>query len=125
MGIIVDVEAGDWEEKVLTSAQLTLVEFWHQNCPFCKKLNPIIDDLAEEYKGKLRFVRVNVLTDPKNREIALENGVMGTPTVIFFCNGRSVGTVVGVHPKERLRDILDNMLEDYKRCLDQSMKLKS
>lgn len=125
MGITVDVEAGDWEEKVLTSAQLTLVEFWHQNCPFCKKLNPIIDDLAEEYKGKVRFVRVNVLTDPKNREIALENGVMGTPTVIFFCNGRSVGTVVGVHPKERLRDILDNMLEDYKRCLDQSMKLKS
>ena len=125
MASILDVEASDWEEKVLGSVQLTLVEFWHHNCPFCKKLNPIIDELAEEYKDKLKFFRVNVLTDPKNREIALENGVMGTPTIVFFCSGRSVGTVVGFQPKERLRSTLNDMLENYRKCLDQSTEVET
>ena len=124
MGNVLEANATNWKEEVLQSSVLTVVDFWHERCPWCIRLNPIFDEVAEEYKGKIKFVKLNVLASPGNREIAIRYGVMGTPTLVFFCAGRPVEEVVGFMPKERLKKILDAMLETHKECIKQSTELK-
>ena len=107
MANISNVEANDWEEKVLESDQLTLVEFWHHNCPFCKKLNPIIDELAEEYSGKISIARVEVDQNPKT---AVRYNIMSIPTLLLFKKGEPLSHIVGFRPKEELKRSLDAAL---------------
>ena len=71
MKSVLNVNASNWEQKVLQSDILTVVDFWHDRCPWCLRLNPIIDDVAREYEGKIKFVKLNVLTISANREIAI------------------------------------------------------
>jgi thioredoxin 1 len=122
MGVI-EVNADDWEKNVLKSTTLVLVDFWHERCPWCKRLEPIYDEVAEEYGDKVKFAKINVLSSHENQHLAAENGVMGTPTLIFYCEGRSIGTAVGFQPKERLKQLVDDMLDKYKKCLEQSTKM--
>jgi len=119
------LNAGNWEQEVLRSGGLVLVDFWHVNCPWCRMLNPIFEEVAEEYKGKIKFAKLNVLENPTNREIAINYGVMSTPTLIFFCEGRPLGALVGSIPKEHLRHMLEDVLEKYGECIKQSTELKS
>jgi thioredoxin 1 len=121
---MIEVNASDWEQEVLRSNILTVVDFWHERCPWCLELNPVFEEIAKEYKGKIKFVKLNVLQSPANREIAIRHGVMGTPTLIFFCAGRPVGEVVGFMTKERLKKTLDAMLETHRECVRQSTELK-
>jgi len=125
MGGIIDVNAPDWEQEVLKSDILTVVDFWHNRCPYCLMLDPIFNEIAEEYKDKIKFVKLNILEDPANREITLRYGIMGTPTLVFFCEGRTVGQVVGFMSKEQLKTAVDDVLEKHKECLRQSTELKS
>jgi thioredoxin 1 len=125
MGGIIDVNAPDWEQEVLKSDILTVVDFWHNRCPYCLMLDPIFNEIAEEYKDKIKFVKLNILEDPANREITLRYGIMGTPTLVFFCEGRTVGQVVGFMSKEQLKTAVDDALEKHKECLRQSTELKS
>ncbi|KYH40682.1 MAG: Thioredoxin [Candidatus Bathyarchaeota archaeon B26-2] len=124
MDAVLDVDAESWEREVLQSDVLTVVDFWHDRCPWCIRLDPIFNEVAEEYRGKIKFAKLNVLEKPRNREIAIRYGVMGTPTLVFFCKGRPVGEVVGFMPKENLRDALDNMLKRHSDCIRQSTELK-
>ena len=71
MKSVLDVNANNWEQEVLQSDILTVVDFWHDRCPWCLRLNPIIDDVAREYEGKIKFVKLNVLKVSANREIAI------------------------------------------------------
>jgi len=125
MGTVPDVNANNWEQEVLQSDVLTVVDFWHDRCPWCLMLDPIFNAVAEEYKGKVKFAKLNVLENPDNREIAISYGVMGTPTLLFFCAGRPVGGVVGSMSRERLKKILDDMLERHRECVRQSTELKT
>lgn len=121
---VVDVNAEDWEREVLQSETLVLVDFWHERCPWCKRLDPIYDEVAEEYKGRVKFAKLNVLSSHENQHIGVEYGVMGTPTLIFYCDGRPVGTAVGFQPKERLKQLVDDMLDKHKECIGRSTELK-
>ena len=120
-----EVNANDWEKRVLNSDILTLVDFWHERCPWCVRLNPILDEVSEEYKDKVNFFRINVIKKSENRDIAQRYGVMGTPTLVFFCSGRSVGQEVGFMTKEQLEKALDDMLKKQTDCLKQSTELDS
>jgi len=124
MGSVLEVNAVNWEQEVLRSDIPTLVDFWHEHCPWCIRLNPVFDEAAEEYRGKIKFAKLNVLENPSNREIAIQYGVMGTPTLVFFCKGRPVEGISGFMPKERLKKTLDDMLERHKECIEQSTELK-
>ena len=121
---VVVVNADDWEKEVLQSEALVLVDFWHERCPWCKRMDPIYDEVAEEYKGRVKFAKLNVLSSHQNQHIGVENGVMGTPTLIFFCEGRSVGTTVGFQPRERLRQLVDDMIQKHEECIGQSTELE-
>ena len=125
MANYVDVDAGNWTQEVLKSNMFTVVYFWHETCPWCIRLNPIFNDITEIYRGKVKFGKLNVLATPENRELASSNGVMGTPTLMFFCQGRSLGQTVSFMPKEDLEKVLDDMLGRYKHCITQSTDLRN
>jgi thioredoxin-related protein len=73
----------------------------------------------------MKFVKLNVLSKPENRELASNLGVMGTPTLMFFCQGRSLGQTVSYMPKEDLKKALDDMLGRYNRCIMQSSDIRN
>ena len=120
---VVEVNAENWEQEVLQSETLVLVDFWHDRCPWCIRQNPIYDELAAEYPGQMKFVKLNILAKPENQPIAVMYGVRGTPTLMFFCDGRPVETIVGFQPKDRLKQTLDDMLAMHRECIQQSTKL--
>lgn len=123
MKSVLNVNANNWEQKVLQSDILTVVDFWHDRCPWCLRLNPIIDEVAKEYEGKIKFVKLNVLTISANREIAIRYGIMSTPTLLFFCEGRPVGQALGFMPKENLKGLLDDMFAKHRECIKHSTEL--
>ncbi|MGB9853533.1 MAG: thioredoxin family protein, partial [Candidatus Bathyarchaeales archaeon] len=104
---------------------LTLVYFWHQQCPWCRQLTPILEMAAKDYGGKIKFTKLNILESPSNQEMAINLGVMSTPTLIFFCGGRPLMQIVGYTTEEDLRKVLGDMLSRYRTCLLQSTDLKS
>jgi len=108
---ILEIDAENWEKQVIEFNILTVVDFWHEKCPWCLKLNPILDEVAREYRGKIKFVKVNVLKNQKNRKLALEYGVMSTPTLMLFYKKKPIGQVIGFISKEKLRKVLNDMLK--------------
>jgi len=120
----VEVNVVNWEQEVAKATLLTVVYFWHNQCPWCLRLTPIFDEITKEYKDKAKFVKLNILEDVNNQEIAGNFGVMSTPTLMFLCNGRPVGQMVGMMSKQDLESLLNNMLSRYKQCLTQSTELR-
>jgi len=119
-----EASLANWQQEVSGSKALTLVYFWHQQCTWCQQLNPIFERLTQEYRGRIRFVKLNILANQDNRQIATNLGVMSTPTMMFFCRGRPIGQGVGYMPEENLRKIFDFMLQTYQDCLTQSSDLR-
>ena len=119
-----EVDASNWTTEVTQSNMLTVVYFWHNQCPWCFRLNPIFDEVTEEYRGKIKFVKLNVLGDPANQEIATNFGVMSTPTLVFMCSGRPVGQIVGLLSREDLEKALDDIFSRHRQCLTQSTELR-
>lgn len=117
-----DVNSADWDRTVSKADTLTLVDFWAPWCPWCRKLTPELEALAPQYNGKISFVKLNVDEAPL---IASRYGVLGLPTLKFFCGGRAVGELVGYMPRNMLKSELDRALTTYRDCLSQSSPLKS
>ena len=123
--VVVEVNAGNWEKEILQSDILTLVDFWHERCPWCVKLDPVFIDVAKEYENKVKFTKLNVFESSKNQQTAIAYGVMGTPTLIFFCDGTPVGTTVGFQSREHLKQLVDEMISKHEECVEKSTKLKT
>jgi thioredoxin 1 len=124
MGNILDVEIPDFKKEILDSKSLTLTEFWSESCPWCRALEPILNEVAERYKDKIRFTRFNILANPYNRELASHLGVMSTPTIVFFCQGRAIEAVAGFMTKIQLEKLVDYTLDRYEQCTEQSTEFK-
>jgi thioredoxin 1 len=117
---MIELNEGNWKQEISDSSDLTVIECRHDNCPFCAKLEPIFNEVAKEYEGRMKFTRLNVLANPFNKKMAFKIGVMSTPTLVFFCRGRSVETVAGFMTKVQLKKAFDDILQKYKQCLEQS-----
>lgn len=115
MGII-EINANKWKKEVLESQKPVVVEFWHEQCYWCRQLDPIYEELSEEFGGKLKFAKINILQSDENFEIAEKYGIMGTPTLIFFCKGKAVASTVGFRPKEQLKHIISEILKNVEEC---------
>ncbi len=103
----VEVTDAQFETEVLKSALPVLVDFWAPWCGPCRMVAPIVEELAREYEGKVKFVKVN--TD-ENMETAIRYGIRSIPTLILFKDGRVVGTIVGFRPKPELKKLIDKAL---------------
>ena len=87
---------------------LTIVDFWAEWCGPCKMVAPIIEDLAEEYAGKVTFAKVNV---DLNSDVSIKFGIRSIPTLLFFRDGIKEHTVVGALPKAKLSAEVDKFLQ--------------
>ncbi len=124
MSIVSEVNSDSWEKEVLKSEGLVVIDFWHEQCPWCIRLAPIFNEVAEEYRDKAKFAALNVFSSPENQHIALHLGVMSTPTLIFFCQGKPLAAAVGFQTKDRIKQLVEDTLKNYRECAKKSTELK-
>ena len=103
----IDVTDATFEEEVVQSETPVLVDFWAAWCGPCKMIAPIVEELAEEFDGKVKFAKLDVDTNPK---IATDLGIRGIPTLLIFREGQPVDQVVGVVPKATLKRRLEEAI---------------
>lgn len=90
-------------DEAVRGEKPVLVDFWATWCGPCRMLAPVIEEIANEYAGKVKVGKVNV---DDERELALEYGVSSIPTVMVFQNGEVKETSVGYRPKEEIEQLL-------------------
>ncbi|MFC1940287.1 thioredoxin [Chloroflexota bacterium] len=104
----VSINDGNFEQTVLQADKPVLVDFWAGWCKPCLMLAPVLDELAEEYTGKINFVKIDVDQNPKT---ATRYGIMSIPTLIIFKKGEPVSNLTGFRPKDELKRSLDATLD--------------
>jgi len=108
MASAIELTDDNFEAEVAQSDKPVLVDFWADWCMPCKMLAPTIDELAEEYDGK---VKVGKLDTDGNREVAVKYGISAIPTIILFKDGEVFHKFVGVTPKKDFAAKLDEAVE--------------
>lgn len=106
-GKALQVNEDSFESEVLKSSLPTLVDFWAPWCGPCKAIGPVIEELANEYEGKVKLVKVNV---DDNHNIAAQYGIRAIPTLIFFKEGKLVNQITGAVSKAALDQALQKLL---------------
>ena len=105
--MVIDIKDQDFDQQVLKSALPVVVDFWAPWCVPCRQMSPVVDKLSEEYKGKLRFCKINV---DENHDTASKYHVMSIPTLIFFKKGQLVEQTVGGIQEKALRSKIQELL---------------
>ncbi len=104
----VPIEDSNFDQTVLQATKPVLMDFWATWCKPCLMVAPILDELAEEYDGRVNFVKMDVDQNPKT---AAKYSIMSIPTLLIFKNGEPISHIVGVRPKGELKESLEAALE--------------
>jgi thioredoxin 1 len=104
---LVQFTDANFEQEVLKSEKPVLVDFWAPWCGPCRAVGPVVEDLAEAYKGRVKVGKINIDDNPKT---ATTYGVMSIPTLILFNKGDMMDKLVGLSPKERLEGLIKKAL---------------
>lgn len=104
---IIHVSDASFEADVLQSEIPVLVDFWAEWCGPCKMIAPILDEIADEYAGKIKICKVDV---DSNSETAAKFNVRGIPTLLVFKNGAVEATKVGALSKGQLTEFVDSLI---------------
>ncbi len=97
-----------FEAEVIQAETPVLVDFWADWCAPCKMIAPIVEDLAKEYDGRVKFAKLDVDANPK---VASSYGIRSIPTLLVFSGGKPVGQVVGAVPKSVLKSRLEQAIK--------------
>ncbi|MCS7228763.1 MAG: thioredoxin TrxA [Candidatus Kryptonium sp.] len=104
---IIELNDQNFEDEVLKSDKLVLVDFWAEWCAPCRMIAPIVEEIANEYADRLKVGKLNVDYNPKT---AMKYGIMSIPTLLLFQNGRVIEQIVGAMPKKNLLARLEKYL---------------
>ena len=103
---IIILTPDNFEHKVLKSDTPVLVDFWAEWCCPCKMIAPILDELADEYSGRVHIGKVNI---EDHQNLATEYGVRAIPTLLLFQNGQVAEQIVGLRSKRDLKASFDKV----------------
>ena len=101
------VNATDFENEVIKSQVPVVVDFFATWCGPCKLIAPVLDQLAEEFEGTAKIVKLDV---DQAKEVAIEYGVKSVPTLVFFKDGEIADKVVGAQPKSELKSKISALI---------------
>jgi len=101
--ILKDLNASEFEEKVIQGKGPILVDFWAPWCGPCQMVTPILEELAGEYQGQATIYKVNV---DNNGDLAMKYGVSGIPTFVIFKDGEIVARNVGAAPRHNIEALI-------------------
>jgi thioredoxin 1 len=103
---IINLTQDNFAKEVLESSTPVLVDFWAEWCGPCKMIAPVLDELADEYDGKVRIGKVNI---DNEQGLAAEYGVRAIPTLLLFQNGQVAEQIVGLKSKRDLKNSFDKV----------------
>lgn len=97
----------NFEREVLKNEQLVLVDFWRPGCGACLAMFPVIEQMAEEFKGGAKIGKLNIAENPETAKVYK---IPGVPTFIIFKGGKPIEKAVGLRPKQILIDKLNSLI---------------
>jgi thioredoxin 1 len=104
---VIPLNATQWGEKVLNSDIPVLVDFWAEWCGPCRMVGPIVEQLSQSLKGKVKVSKLNV---DQNQDIAEKYNIQSIPSLVLFKNGNEIARIVGFSPKEKYEKFVNNAL---------------
>jgi thioredoxin 1 len=102
-----EVTDADFDEQVMKSESPVLVDFWADWCGPCKMIAPAVEELAEEFDGRMRFAKLDV---DANQQVAMQFGIRSIPTLLLIKNGQVAEQVIGAVPKSLLKTKIEEVL---------------
>jgi thioredoxin len=105
---VIHLEDGTFENEVLKSDTPVLVDFWATWCGPCKAIAPAVDEVATEFKGKVKVAKLDI---DQHQQVPQKYGIRSIPTLLVFKGGRVVDTIVGAVPKSKLVDAVKKAMQ--------------
>jgi thioredoxin 1 len=102
-GDVTSIGDGDFQKEVLESSQPVLVDFWATWCGPCRAIAPVVEELASQYKGKIKFSKMDI---DEHQATPQQFGIRSIPTLLLFKDGKVVQQIVGAVPKAKLEEAL-------------------
>ena len=107
MSDVFEISDDSFDSEIMASDVPAMVDFWAEWCGPCKMVEPVVEELAAEYKGKIKFAKMDV---DQNRQTPAKFGIRNIPTLILFKDGEVVNIIIGAHPKSSIEVELKKLL---------------
>jgi thioredoxin 1 len=104
----IEITEETFEQEVLKSSIPVLVDFWAVWCGPCKAVEPVVEEIADEYDGKLKVGKVNV---DNSHQVSMKYGIRSIPTLLLFKNGNVAEQIIGAAPKKMLAERISKHLD--------------
>jgi len=105
---VVHITMQNFDSEIATYKGVALVDFWAEWCGPCRMMGPVIEELANDYEGKVKISKLNV---DEEHNIAIKFGITSIPTLIIFKDGKPVEKIIGAVPKSMLSNALEKALK--------------
>jgi thioredoxin 1 len=107
MGNYVELSDANFEEEVLNSEIPVLVDFWAEWCAPCRVIEPLVDELSQQYSGKVKVGKMDVDQNPQS---SMNYGIRSIPTLLFFKEGKAVDQLLGAVPKNQIEEKIAELI---------------